>query len=38
MNKTFYITLEDVLEIHSRMIELTGGSSGLRELNRWNRP
>lgn len=34
MNKTYCITLHEVLKIHSRMIELTGGSSGIRDLNR----
>lgn len=34
MNKTYYITFDEVLDIHSRMIELTGGSSGLRDRNR----
>lgn len=34
MSQTYYITLEDVLEIHARMIALTGGSSGLRDRHR----
>jgi death-on-curing protein len=34
MSETIYITVDEVIEIHERMVESTGGSHGLRDRNR----
>ena len=34
MSETIYISVDEVIEIHERMVESTGGSHGLRDRNR----
>ena len=33
-----YLTVDEVLELHDRVIRQSGGAAGLRDRGGWNRP